>query len=626
MDMRNAEGPPLRNERMPVWHVAILAGLMIAQIVCAAISSTASTDTNRDVYFAQQIASAQAFPLVGPEINQMLHLGPIWFYVLAIAAWLVPNASAVTAFMAAIGAAQFPLAYVLGRRFGSAREGLLFALALAIPGLMAVSLVSMTHTIAVIPCLLLGVFAAIAYRAKPDWKHALWLGVICALSLHAHPTTFPILGVLILWSAMKTGAPSRWFAHAGIVLALIALSFAPMLYAQWRDGSDDLATTANYAHAVWSLPSLSKGAFLIYAQIWYGPKYLARFWLDLQPAPARLLLGVYVVTLLLACAGLGMRFAKDARKRKLIAMLLGLLILQATFVCAIRPDMPPWMTYAQWPLIAALIAIGLEWVCSVGRVGRGFVALGLIVTTLWSATVWAHMAAGKLDFVEMKPAQGRSSLLANVREYNKERFFFRMPRIPFREVFSIGAPLCKPTTLFGHYAYFADITYGVGAMQMCGSRSNIQLGGPSPPDRRTLVGLRREVWQSLRMQPAQWIGVLGVSEPSAIWESIQPLYPETPRLSTLPHRLHATIGRFVIEGEAAPDQAVLIAHRAHRYLPFSIVEAKADGVDVKPDYADLMTAAYRLPAGFAASEKVHWRIEVEGAAEFVDALTLASNR
>lgn len=601
----------------------MIAVLMLVQVACAIFSSTASTDTNRDIYFAQQIASAREFPLLGPQINGMLHMGPVWFYVLAPAAWLVPNAAAVTACMAFIGALQFPLAYCLGTHFGSPREGLLFVLALAAPGFMAVSLVSLTHTIAVIPSLLLGVFAAMAYRARPDWKRASWLGVVSALALNAHPTTLPVLAALLLWSAIGARGLRHVFLHAAIVAAVVALSFAPMLYAQWRDGFADAATTAQYVHATLALPSLSKGLFLVYAILDYGPKYMARFWLDMPAVGARWLMAVWAGVVVAAGFGLVARFLREPRARRLIALLLGILVLQSIFVCAIRTDMPPWMIYAQWPLIAALLALGLDWICRKGRYGRAAVAAALIVTTAWSFAIWTHMAMGGSDFVEMKPAPGKMPLMADIREYDNDREFLRMPRMPFRQIFAIGSPLCEPATLFGHYAYFVDISYGIGALQACGDRGNIRLGGPVEPGRNAMFGLRDLAWQRLGMKPARWIGVLGLGTPTAVWHSTVPLRPETPHLSTLPHRISAVAKRFRIDGEAAPDQAVLVAHRTNRYVPFSIIGATANGIEIEPVYEDAMTAAYRLPAGFAADE-VHWRFEIEGAADYVDALTFAS--
>ena len=620
MAAQSTEKPSQSTDRMPAWHTSILVALMAAQIFCATFSSTASTDTNRDIYFAQQIASARDFPLIGPQINGMLHLGPVWFYVLAIAAWLIPNAAAVTAFMAAIGSLQFPLAYRLGLRFGSPREGLLFAIALALPGFMAVSLVSLTHTIAVIPCLLLGVFAAMAYRARPDWKHALWLGVAAALALNAHPTTLLLITALILWGAVKTGSAYRWVFHGLLVAAPVLLSMAPMLYAQWQDGFADAMTATRYTHNALSFPSLSNGLFLIYADLWYGPKYMLRFWLDMPPVPSRWLFSIYALVLIAASIGALWRVIAWKSQRKLVIVLLGLLILQSVFVCAIRPDMPPWMIYAQWPLIAALLALGLEQICSVTKFG---VTICLTVTTGWSIAIWTHMAAGSLDLSETKPAYGKLPLMADVRHYTKARNSFRMPRIPFRQLYAIGQPLCEPVTLFGHYAYLIDVSYGIGTLQSCGNRESIQLGGPPDPKRRLQIGLREEAWTRLQMKPAHRVGVIGVSAPTAIWQSLKPLYPETPRLSTWPHRIAVSAHRFVIEGVASADQAVLIANRANRYVPFSVAGAKVNGAEIVPVYEDLMTAVYRTPSGFT-SDEARWRIEVEGAPEYVDALTFAT--
>ena len=609
--------------RAPAWHVAILLALAAAQIGCGIWASTASSDTNRDIYFAQQIASGTWFPLTGPRINGMLHIGPLWFYVLALPLWLIPNAATVTGVMAALSALQFPLAYILGRRFGSAREGLLFAVALALPGWMNLSFASLTHQIAVVPALLFGVFAALRYRELPDLRRAALLGLACVLMLSAHPTLTLFAGLLVLWSAQRTPTHIRWLLHGLVALGLLALAIAPALYEQWHGGYSDLATTAKYTQSELSLPSLSKAGYLLYAILYFGPKYIATFVLDLEPQTTRLLMDVYGLVVIAAAAGLVARLITRPEKRGLIAVLLTLLLVQSIFVCAIRAVMPPWMVYAQWPLIAALVALGLEWFCTSNAAGRAFVAVALLVTTLWTFDVYAQFALGRLDHADIKASPGKRGS-TDIRDYEKARYEYRLARIPFRQLFAIGDPLCKPVALYGHYAYLVDYTFAVSASARCGGVDTVQFGGMPEPGRTPLFGLHESVWPSIGMTPATRIGALGIGTPAAIWHSPVPLKPAFPLLDSMPRNLYAHVGRFTVSGDAPPDQAVLVSHRAHRYVSFQVPGARVEGHKVEPAYTDSTAVVFRAPVEYAGNATVHWDIDIEAAADYVDVLTFAS--
>jgi hypothetical protein len=623
---RDATVSPTAGERdatrVRAWHAGVVLALMAAQIACGVLSSTASSDTSRDLFLAEQIATGTAFPLTGPEINGMLHLGPLWYYLLAIPLLVISNAAAVTGFVAFISALQFPLAYLLGRRVATAREGLLFALALALPGWMNLSLASTTHPILAPTALLAGAFAALKYRERPDVAHAALLGLACVAMLTAHPTLVLLAGALVLWSAARTPTRIAWLGHALAVGALLALSLAPMLYEQWRGGFADAASMVRYTHDEWNVPSPVSAATLLHAVLVYGPKYVTRFVLEMPARPARLALLVYDLTILAAAAGLVWRLIREPSKRALIGALLALLFAQSMFVCAIRVGMPPWMVAAQWPLIAALVALGLEAFCKGGRSGRVLVGAALLATTSLTLCVYARFVEGPLDHAEIKSSPGKSGFM-NVRDYEKAMYHYRLARIPFRELFAIGDLLCEPVALYGHYAYLVDYTFAVSALARCGGTGDVQFGGMPSPGRRALVGLHESAWSALGMQPEQRIGVLGFSAPAAIWHSPVPFAPVVPRFSNRPRQLDSNVRRTTISGDAPADQAVLVAHRANRYASFEVAGARANGKDAAPAWTDVTTAVFRAPAGQTGT--VHWDIDIRAVPDYVDVLTFASH-
>ena len=171
--------------------------------------------------------------------------------------------------------------------------------------------------------------------------------------------------------------------------------------------------------------------------------------------------------------------------------------------------MPPWMINSEFVLIAALLAFGLEWFCRHGRMPQVAIAIALSVTTLWTFDVYRLLASGPLDHTEMLPSPGKHAMM-DIREYEKKRTHYRLAqaRIPFRQLFAIGAPLCEPVTLFGHYAYLVDYTYAVSAAAQCGTTSNVQFGGALQPHRKALLGLHESAWAAIDFKPSQSIGVM----------------------------------------------------------------------------------------------------------------------
>jgi hypothetical protein len=608
---------------IPRWHIAILTLLMAAQIACGIWTSDASSDTNRDIFFAEQIASGSYFPLSGPEINGMLHLGPLWYYILGLALWLIPNAAAVTGAMTAMSSLQFPLAYYVGRRFGSAREGLLFALALAMPGFMNMAFGSMTHPVIIVSAFLFGIVAAANYRENPDTRRAICLGVACLLMATAHPTLVTIAGFLVVWAALRTREPRDWIWHGGIVLGILLISLAPMVYEQWRHGFADIGVAEKYTQSDWSFPSLIKAVQLLFATVVNGPKYVTRFWLESTPAQAHALFAIYVLTFLAAIIGVVLRLRSERDKRLMIGTLFTLLIAQAVFLCAIRALMPPWMIHSEFVLIAALLAFGLEWFCRRGGVLRAGVAFALCVTTLWTFDAYRVLASGPLDHTELKPSPGKHGMM-DIREYEKAKTHYRLARIPFRQLFAIGAPLCEPVTLFGHYAYLVDYTYAVSATAKCGTTANVQFGGELQPQRTALIGLHESVWPAIGFTPLQTIGVMGIATPIAVWHSTTPLKPVVPLLTNFPRVLVGTMQTFTVSGDAPSDQAVLVSSRAARYRSFDVVGARMNGETIAPSYSDGTAVVFLAPEHRRDGESIHWDIDITATPEYVDVVTFRS--
>jgi len=605
----------------PRWHLVVIGSLSLIQILCGVLAATASSDTSRDLYFAQRIASGSLWPLMGPTINSIDHLGPIWYYVLALPLVVVPNAAAVTGFMAAISSLQFPLAYAVGRRILDARFGILFAASLAIPGWIIYSFAAMTHTLAVIPSILFGALATLRYREAPSTSRALLVGLAGVCMVNAHPTALLLLGLMLLACAMRARAPRMLVLQGAVVAAPIALSVAPMLYAEWAIRAAGGGSVASYAGQDIHVPPPSETIRLVYAVLYFGPQYASRFLGGLSGATTRHLMHVYELLLALSCIGLGFSLFAGTRSRTLVLAGTAVVFLEAMFLCAVRRDMPPWMVYALVPALAFVIALGIAAIADRNVLVRGVVILSIAVAIAWTFAIYLRIADNPLDHADVLASAGKRGIW-DVRDYEKAAYHYRLERIPFRDLFALGKPLCKPVSLFGHYGYLVDSTYAVSVFEACGTAEQVRFGGLAEPARTALLGFDRSVWQTLGASPQYWIGPLGVTERFEILQSPTPLAPVTPELSNWPRVLSGDARRVVLRADASRDSIVVLSHRTNRYLPFRLIAAKADDRTIDPVYSDVTTIAFRAPAAGASSDTARWTFELEANPDYVDVLTL----
>ncbi|MGH8041115.1 MAG: hypothetical protein ACREPN_03620 [Rudaea sp.] len=593
--------------------------LLAALFTWAAVGSNSTYDTYRDIFMAQSIVSGHYFPLNGPTIGNIFHLGPLWFYLLALPLWLIRNPVAVNATIGLLGALQFPLAYLIGKRFGGERLGVLFALALALPGWSAFPLVELTHVTVVPTCVLFGALAMLRYRDCPNAARALVLGLACACMLHAHPTTLLLAALCVVAAAKATPSRQR-IAHAVLAIAPSVVLLSPMLVYQALNGWPDFATASTYAGSQLTLPSPARAAKLLLALFDYGADYVARFWFEARPP---LLLGLLLLNatwFLAAAAGLALIVGGDLCRRRWVGLLVLVLVAQTLFVIALREITPFWMIYAHLPLIAALVALGLNRVCAIGSAWRVFVGALALVWTLWSLAAWRYLALSPWHGLEGRVEHYG---LMDISEHETRNAPFIVARIPVWELGGLAAD-CAPVTLYAHYALFVDQSFGVGALAHCGSFAQIRLGGIPDAEHPAQLGLRDYVWAKLNMLPQYRIGSLGVTTPVAVWHSPQSL-PVVDAIDYPPRHLAIASQRFTVNGNTGGADAIVISNRALDYGPFRVVAARVDGAVVAPLWTDPATVVLRAPQNLRERGSVAWSVDIDATPAFVDVAAIAGN-
>ncbi len=599
---------------MPARDRIVVAAFM-AVTIASGIAGAAGYDTTRDVAQAFAIRRFDAFPLHGPMFASAFHLGPLWFYVLALPLFVQQSWLAVALFVPALGSLQFPLAYAAGRRLVDRRLGLLWCALLALPGWGSFELIGFAHTNVVPACTMLVLYALVrlAQDRRPAWLVAA-AGAL-SLAVHAHPTTAalaPVVAAVALFALRDAGVLARWGAPA---LAVALLPFAPLalehlvapsaLLRQSGDAIEGMARAANLAN----VPALLHGVLV------RGPRVVADAFFAWASGAGAL---VYVATLaveMAAAAGLALAFA---RQRRLTIVALALAGLLALAIAWIRPVTPFYMTYALLPALAAAGALGLHALGA--HVGRQAIPVAVgIVLALHVATVGGiartivsgHVAVPVLSRLDVKQDDPSTPPAE--------------PWLPAYAVDASGALLCaqpRPVVLHGTYAFLQDMYLGLDHRLRCGAR-DVRLTGAQPAEATHLVGIALPLWTALGWRPPTRLGGLGVAPAARV------LGPERgfaiPDGSVYPpHRIIAgpDVMR-TLEASVPRDHALVVSLPYALWMPAPTLRITADGRAAAPLAGDAVSAVYACrdcPAG----APVTWRIEIESVApDRVDVVTLA---
>ena len=204
----------------------------MAIYLCCAPFAISHLDFARDIGIALEIANGERWPLYGPLLNGNLHLGPAWYYLLAVPLWLTHSWIVVVLMVAFIASLKFPLAYALGSRLVDPWFGVLWALMLGLPGWNSLDVLLMEHTSFVATCVLGFLWMLVRYSETGSPRYLYGLALLYALSLHAHPSTYALALVAIPFIVRPWWtSPTKWRELAIAAFAFVA-PFLPFFRAR----------------------------------------------------------------------------------------------------------------------------------------------------------------------------------------------------------------------------------------------------------------------------------------------------------------------------------------------------------------------------------------------------------
>lgn len=589
------DGTPVRDAALPPrWVVPYLALLM----VCCALpffGATLILDITRDLVAAAGIAEGAAYPLRGPVFNAMMHLGPAWYYLLALPILLTDSIAATLLFVGILSALKFPLAYACGRRLIDWRFGVAWAAMLAIPGWSLASAVIVTHTAVLESALLL--VAWLGVLLVQTGRRLLWLalGFAAALAVHAHPSAlvFAPLLLLVAWQRRAEWRKEMpWMAGA---LVAAALPLLPVLVAEAREGWPALEPLRSYAMTRLDrgservLPFL-RGVFVDGARL--PGEYLA------DGALASVLRMMLAAFGLLAVAGV-LRAPTVREIRGTFALAVGAVVLAATGLFLLRPVTPFYMALVVVPPLAAVLASGLvAWRSPfLLRCGLGFAAAFGI------ASCYLLLRAGASGLATLPVER-----IGNVRSSDARGIPVAL--LPAWQLDALARDVCshdRDVIVHSEVASLLDASLFLSAHLRCRGTGRIGIGGgadrasadhrlgltPALARRLGLPG--GDGWRSAwSMRPKQVIAAAGTEAlPKG---DIYPLRERSGSAASL-HRWRFT---------AEHGDTVLVSQLFYAYDAARTVAVRADGKLQRPLIRTNAMTAYRCTD---CGDVVEWQVE-----------------
>lgn len=581
------------------WQHGVLLALLLALGSLIMLSSASVVDTARDVYNAWQIASGSNYPMEGPYLANVLHSGPLWYYLLALPLFFTPSWAVLSLWVGLLTGLKYVLAYACGVRLGNRQWGLLWACLLALPNWTAISHLIFSHTNLIETTMLFGFYCLIRWQTgKVRWFIGLCLAV--SLAFHAHPTTIAFgiaLVPLIIWQ-LRQKKLSWSILLAAVAVALIP--WIPYLISQYMQAWPDFHRSSEYAASLdyWQnflgLASLARGTFMD------APYLMLKGFLGLDGLvlfmASALLYGVFAV-------GIGLAIWNAGRQHdwRLPGALLVLIATSLVLIAMIRPITQYYMVLMLYPSWCGLAALGWSQFAEPWKTRISTVASALALLSLGGFAL-ANYSDSKTGTVSI-PA---TSLL-NVRSFTPTEFSDGVV-FPAWARTDLAQFICahdQAVIFHGLASLILEQSYALESRMRCADQK-IYLGGTGPGAHYLGVNQRDAV--ILGLTGAQRAGPLYFVKPQQIFGPDEPLavplgdeYP--PRLS-----MHGEQRFLEYRFEARTDELLVITNLYHFWMPRE-TSVWLNGQTVAPFLQTTLQEYYACKA-CQPGEKAIWSVTI----------------
>lgn len=559
----------------------VASALWVALGACAVVH----LDFARDMMVAADILDGVSFPRIGPELAGSLHLGPVWYYLLALLQ-LFGGFWPVVSLLALLGALQFWLVHAAAHRLAGRAGAIACVGFLLLPGWSTFELVLVTHPL-LSATLVAGMILAGLRLVEHGRSAALTLMLLCfVLGLHAHPSVL-VLGTLpagFLWLAIaRHGLDWRALAMA---CGVAALPLLPMLADQIISGWPILDGWAAFAGHEQSAGRLVASGPLLWEIAVGGTHH----WLTViagWPHPlARMTCGLLALMMLFGLAG---ALRQAARGDRVMLVLLVGLVAGLVGLSQLRAFYPYYMLSGVRVPVMMVAGVGLVRLLPELRALRSVALVPalagplLLVLSVAPLAIQQRSGAWPFAFVPMM------DVIAPAAEHRPHPF------VTMSAARASGEWLCANDELVLHGSYALSVlhSYAAEARLECRERRFLVGGRDALAGHR--AGLSLSLLEQLPLEPEARIGGFGLVPAIATLNRTAPWVvgvdrPYPPLLPDFEGRER----RFL----PWPEQAgpVVLTDFSFGVSQRPLISAECNGEELAPLAADNVTWAFD-PAG-----------------------------
>lgn len=597
----------------------------MAVYLCTAPFAVSHLDFTRDVGIAYGVANGERWPLKGPVLNWNLHLGPVWYYLLAVPLRLTHSWLAIVLVVALIASLKFPLAYALGSRLVDPLFGVLWALMLGLPGWNSFDIIFVEHTSLVATCTIAFFWMLVRYSETGSVRYLYGVALLYSLSLHAHPSTYALALVALPFLARRWWASARKWRELAVAAFVFLIPLLPFIASQIAEGPTairnavDYLTTAEGLGKLSDFPAVMRGIFMT------GPEIIAKSVLGIGGTWAHAYSVFYGLFWAMVAAGLMSSLAMPQMRATAITSI-AIVFVIALSVVLIRAVTTYYMTFVVLTLLLGVAALGLRTAIAVQGIRYpayafiACIAILPIAVTIGGARTFTN---GLYPFA-VWPL------------FDVKRPYQEGPPVPFMPAYamsSLARALCSDRTVVAHGALAFHLLHGYAleSKLKCAAPPDIRLGGIEPREATHLAGLSRVLLRGVSEEsaPANAIARAGPLTLFSAKQVLSPLRGETTAApGTYPPARPAvgTPERFTLQFDARCDEIVVVTNMYYPFAPDPKVDATLNGIPVAPIAADAVSTLYACKDASPESA-ASWRLSIASPApDRVDVISVVPGR